>query len=256
MKIGLIYTSYNCQEYLDDSLNPWLELKKEIGDNLLIAGVSVPFLEYKGFQEEDNVTPDFLESVCDYTVLSPKYIKEAEARDIAFQWLKTQNVDYYILADGDEIFDLNQIKNMIKFIKNNSFITWFSIAYKNYIWDKKHYIEEPFCPPRIFKSDSGIYIANKIFHDNDVAYHGKITRNIKSYKQFSSMCVPANIINPHHYTWLNNNRSKLKCAYQLAHFGENPGCSYRWDEKTESVQFNEDFFRKTGQVTPQILTEV
>ncbi len=29
MKIGIIYTSYNCEKYVDESLEPWLRLKDE-----------------------------------------------------------------------------------------------------------------------------------------------------------------------------------------------------------------------------------
>lgn len=260
MKIGLIYTSYGCKEYLDGSLGPWLELKKELGDDLLIASVSVPFKEYEGWQDEDEQSGTYLLSVSDYVVLDPKYIQEHEARNIAFQWLKKEKVDYYWLWDGDELTSVDEIKRMIRFVKNNYLNTWFKISYKNYIWDKNHYLSEVFAPPRIFSSSSyfdGIKVfAHRIAWDNDVVYHDDDGHIQFQQSKLSNIVIPSAVACPKHYTWLNDIRSKNKIKYQEAHFSHGAGCSYKWNEKTQSVEFNEEFYKKTGQAKPDVVKDL
>jgi len=257
MKIGLIYTSYNCQEYIDGSLGPWLELKKEMGDDLLIASVSVPFEEYRGWQDEDEHSGTYLLGVSDYVVLDPKYIKEHEARNKAFQWLKKNEVDYYWLFDGDEVTTVDEIKKMIKFVKNNELTSWFKVSYKNYIWDKSHYLAEPFCPPRIFSAKTYVQgcaaEASRMEWDNDVLYSSKTS--IYNQRDLSNMEIPYAIASPKHFTWLNNIRSKNKIRYQERHFSHGAGCSYKWNEETNSVEFSEEFYKKMGQTKPEVIAE-
>jgi hypothetical protein len=54
-------------------------------------------------------------------------------------------------------------------------------------------------------------------------------------------------------SWLNSN-SKQKIAYQTKRWGDF-GCSYKWNEEGNCLQFNEEYFKKTGQPLPIIAQE-
>ena len=44
MKIGVLLTAYNCEDYIDDCLEPWLKLRDEY--NFVIACNSGMFKDY------------------------------------------------------------------------------------------------------------------------------------------------------------------------------------------------------------------
>ena len=56
MKIGLIFTAYNCDEYIERVLSPWLELREEL--NLVLTANSGMFSDYVklGFKEKNEFT--------------------------------------------------------------------------------------------------------------------------------------------------------------------------------------------------------
>ena len=120
MKIGCLYTAFNCKDCIKDSLLPWIEAKKVKlnGNEFLISAVSVPFEEYKDITSEDDGTVDILDeylkrSEIDNLIKEPKFIKEHIARDNALQYLLKQNIDSFIIIDGDEFYSLDQISSIL-----------------------------------------------------------------------------------------------------------------------------------------------
>lgn len=266
MKIGIIFCSYGVPEYLEKSLNPWIELKK-IGQSqdieVEIAAVSDIFKEYwdmntskdlitfpKLKQYLDNKNIDFLYGV-DHTLNENRsLLSEAEIRDKACQYLLSKKCDLIILWDGDEILDLLSLINTLDYVKNNPFYAWFSIHYKNLTFNNNTYTKG-FCPPRIFRAKFNNYELKRCSWDNDFEYYGTITRDIIKQEQLPNRKVPDGILNPIHYTWINSTRSKNKVDYQESHFAHGAGCSYKWDEKL-GLQFNEEYYKKTGQQKPTL----
>jgi hypothetical protein len=123
MKIGIIFTGYNMEEYIEKSISPWILAREQRLKNhqFFISAVSVPFLEYKELSNvEDNTIPflreKHLNNQIDYLITEPKYIKEHLARNLALEPLLKQDVDIIWIADADEIPTIEQISNIISYI--------------------------------------------------------------------------------------------------------------------------------------------
>ena len=60
MKIGILFTAYNCDSYIEEVLSPWIKLSDEL--NLVLVSNSGMFSDYikLGFEEKNkkNVTRD------------------------------------------------------------------------------------------------------------------------------------------------------------------------------------------------------
>lgn len=271
MKIGIIYCCYGNPEYIDDCLAPWIEAKKT--NDILIAAVHGQFKEYHDLGIEDNdfqVQQELIGNTqvgyIDYLYLqnqqwlkdfSPIYQSEAEIRDKGLQWLLKQNCDYVWLLDNDEFYTVEQINSIIGYLTKEPFITWFSIPFKNYIFDGRQWIDG-FCPPRIFartKGDMAGCTLQSFYWDNDIMYElWGDTRQLEcTYKSLSNKSIPKNIIlgGIKHLTWLHTN-GKLKYEYQMKHFGH---CGYKWNYDTNEIELNKEFYTRNNLSLPDIKYE-
>jgi len=252
MKIGIIYCAYNCKNYIEKSLYPFIYAKDE---NLIsqICSVSIPFLEYFEINKQNDGTTEILldlynKNRINQIFTNPSYIQEHKARDLCLQYLKIMNCDLIWMVDGDEFYSVEDIKNIINFVNNNSNYYWYSINFKNYIFDAKQWIDG-FCPPRIFKTKFDSKVIDSFFWDNDIAY--RENNQLISYKDLISLEIPKNISHIKHMTWLHEN-GKEKYEYQIKHFGH---CGYKWDYELNKLQIDQDFFLRTNQKMPTILKD-
>ena len=247
MRYGIIYCGYNTEDYVIDSITPFLER-----DNFVVSAVSVPFLEYKDIDGLQDSTTDILRELVEqrrlrYLVDSPKFIQEHQARNHALNHLKKYNLDFIWLVDSDEFYTQEQITKICDFVEgsNNPF---FSICLRNFVFDKAHCLEEPFCPPRIFRTEAQNLPLYGFYWDNDIAYFDKLSGSVIPYQQLEGMkTIPSEVELVDHYTWLNDKIGKRKVEYQLKHFGH---CGYKWDSKKECLAFDETFYKKTNQKIP------
>ena len=253
MKIGIIYCAYNCLKYAQESIAPFLNLRHL---NLIhnISAVAVPFEEYRNVTCEEDGTVDFLLGLekngeVDRVFTEPKYIKEHFARDLCLQYLKTERCDAVWMVDGDELYTLDQINSIIDFIKTNDLHYWYSINFKNYIFDGQQWVDG-FCPARIFKTSSSELQVDKFYWDNDLSYKNANYENV-GYKQLNNLMIPKTIAHVKHMTWLHEN-GKVKYEYQMKHFGN---CGYEWDYEKNELKFNKEFYLKTKQEIPTIYCE-
>ena len=245
MKIGFLLTAYNQHEYIHDCLKDLISFAREGGH--LISCVSVPFAEYEDFYQKEDGTKAIVEDYyahqqIDFLYTEPEYISEARARTMALQPLL--DCDYVMLIDADEIYSRDDLKKIFKFVGDSEFITWWTVPLKNYVGEG--YSEEPFSPPRIFKTKIGNVVLDKFYHDNEVLY-----RDGDQFMNFEGMTkaeIPNSLVWIPHYSWLNNERSKQKCEYQKRRWGAD-FCSYKWDN---GVVFNEDYYKKFNKVMPKI----
>jgi hypothetical protein len=257
MKIGVIFTAFNCKNYVKDSLNPWIEARRTKLSNheFVISAVSVPFEEYQGVLDEDDGTTKILQEYLekksiDFLVDKPRFVKEHVARDNALQLLLKEGIDCLILVDGDEFYTLDEIGKIFNYVMFNGFVQWFSVSLKNYVFDDKTYLAEPFTPPRIFMNGRNSQQIKLLFWDNDIAY-GYGNNNV-SYQNFINLVIPKDVAWVKHLTWLNDDISKKKVEYQKKHFKNI--CSFKWDEQ-KGLMFDEEFFKTTGQPIPRIVKE-
>lgn len=250
MKIGIIYCAYNCLKYAQESIAPFLNLRHL---NLIhnISAVAVPFEEYRNVTCEEDGTVDFLLGLekngeVDRVFTEPKYIKEHFARDLCLQYLKTERCDAVWMVDGDELYTLDQINSIIDFIKTNATYYWYSINFKNYIFDGRQWVDG-FCPARIFRTSSSGLQIDKFYWDNDLSYKNANYENV-GYKQLNNLMIPKTIAHVNHMTWLHEN-GKAKYEYQMKHFGN---CGYSWNYGKDQLELNEDFYIKNNIVKPLI----
>ena len=250
-KYGIIYCGYNTEDYVLKSIEPFLKR-----DNHVVSAVSVPFREYKGIDTMHDHTTDILRELVTqnklkYLVDSPQYVSEAQARNFALTYLKKYNLDYIWLVDSDEFYTEEDIKRIEDYVESSN-KNIFKLSLKNHVFDLDHYLEEPFCPPRIFKND--IIIDNHklklehFFFDNDIAYRYKDV--LVRYDQVEELeIIPADVAYIPHYTWLNDKIGKRKVEYQHRHFGE---CSYKWNHENHCIEFDEVFHKKHNLPLPKV----
>jgi hypothetical protein len=252
MKIGIIYVGYQTEEYIESSLAPWIKARQDkTNDNqFCICAVSTPFLGFANEDKLDGTIPmlsKYLsEDKIDHLITDPKNILETQARGMALKWLIEQDVDIVWQVDSDEFYTLDQIGKISYFVELNPFITWFRLNLKNYVFTDKQYLFEPFTPPRIHRTSFQGFTASSFTQDNDIAYGG-LNQHI-----FANMTVPLSIAFITHITWMNNERSRKKVEYQHKRWGH---CSFTWNASKKKLEFDKDFYKKTGQSLPKIMTE-
>ena len=240
--------AFNQEEFLDGCLQDLVPFCKENGH--IISAVSVPFLEYKNKQIEYDSTTDLLREKLrindiDYLVSEPKYITDAEARNLALKPLIEEDCDLIFLIDSDEKFSKSHLEDILSYVQKSEFIDWWSISYKNFVGNG--YLEEPFAPPRIFKTKVKKINISHFYFDNDLIYVDDNQQPI-NYKILASKTIPASIAWVPHFTWTNTERNRLKIEYQNVH---NHGCSYKWEDN--QIKLNEDYYIQTNQIKPKII---
>lgn len=263
LKIGLIYCAYNCEKYLEESLKNWIFARKDKleGNEFVICAVSVPFEEYISENIPADKTIDLLTEYynrfeIDNLITEPKYVKEHIIRDKALQYLLQQGCTDIVLFDGDEFITLEQLTDIINFVKLEPWISWFSFSYKNFVFDKNTYLKDAFTPPRWFRVKTNGYELKQFYWDNDAIYYGVMNKNSQfinktiSYKELPNKVISKFTVFLDHYTWLNDERSKQKVAYQLKHFGH---CSFAWDDSKGGLIFDENFYKQNNLDLPKLV---
>lgn len=265
MIFTIIFCAWQTREYLDESLTPWIEARRQSlgGHTFRIVAVCVPFV---GFDHSDapDGTRDYLYGALergeiDEVINGDLPRTEVVARGAALQWaIQHSEGDGMDEAtwqwDADEVATLDEIQRMADFMAANPLVAWARTSYRNAVFAKDQFLAEPFTPARIHRLavPGRSYRAHSFYDDNNVMYGGTITRDLKRDLEFSSVTIPSSVAFPRHYTWLNDQRSRKKCAYQLARWGL---CSFRWDDATNGLQFNEGYYRERGLPLPEIVKE-
>lgn len=259
IKIGIIAVGYQ-SEWIKHSLAPWILLKKG-GENtepdkdieLYISCTAALFKQRQEAGETYNNTENerYLE-----TLLSNKCIDnlniikdpilDFESRNYCLDYLRNHDLDLIWQLDfGDEIYSVDNIKNIISYIKKNQYYDWYKIFFKNFVGDTKHYVDN-FCPPRIhwIKKNGGV---DKFVWDNDLRY-----KNGKHSNEVAKIAIPKNIAQITHYSWCGSPEFlQKKIQYQLKTLGV---CSYLWDDKQQCIAFNPEYYKKIGQPIPELKT--
>lgn len=250
MKFGILFCGYNCENYVKDSLAPFLGR-----EDCVISAVSVPFEEYRQ-QEffEDNTTKILHEyssvrKIANLVVM-PRFIRENQARNLALEHLKREKVDAVFLVDGDEIYTTEQIDAIFDFVRNDDSV-WYRLCLKNFVFDREHYLEEPFTPPRIFKTKVRNFTMGDFYHDNDMMYwHNAFAAGVRYDQIEETKTIPKEIAWVDHYSWLSDEIGKRKVFYQRERGWIS---SYEWDEEKDCLTFNEEYYKVTGQQKPRVL---
>lgn len=256
LKIGVIFCGLNIENFIEKSLYPWISArgKRVSNSEIIISVVSKKFINFPQYEEEDNSINKLLNLQSLNNIKDVFYggepISEFQARDLCLQSLLKDNCDYIWQVDFDEEYSLENIENIINYIKKDSLIACYKISFKNYIFDEKTYLEEPFTPPRIYKTKIGSFKINRFYFDNDISYINENREEI-SYENIGIKTIPQNIAFVKHYSWLNNDTSRRKVEY---HNKRGWTCSYKWSEN-KGLDFNPEYYIKHGKNIPKILKD-
>jgi hypothetical protein len=248
MKIGILLSAYNSENYIDRCLEPWFNLKKEL--EITIGCNSGMYKEYidLGFKPKNkgtltklvNYDLDFLVSTGPNALLG-----ENDSKNSVLHKLKNL-CDIAWIVDSDEFYTENDIKSIVNYINQTPEFDWYSINFKNYTFTEKTFING-FCPPRIFRTNRNGGI-NEFYFDNHILYNdGDIFENKPNRS------IPRSIAWVEHYSWLNNNlTSREKIKYQNQRFGGQ--CAFRWNEETKTLELIKEFYYSRN-IEPPILHE-
>ena len=260
MKIGIIAQGRNCADVLDDVLAPWIQAMEKI--DIHICLVTATFQEMQKLGEPPQNTDNTLEKFNEYRAKYPKnisyyackgYTTEAESREVGRSILANQNVDLIWLLDlSDEYYTLEQIEKIVAFVKSEPFTMWFRLSFKNYVFDKKTYLVNPFTPPRIWRTNFSGYKLSKCAYDNDFLYTNAVNAQVWD-RSLSNYIIPKSVAWIKHYSWLSDERGKQKVAYQEAHFSHGAGCCFKWDN---GLKWNGSYFKKVGEPFPETAKEL
>ena len=248
--IGILFCGYNTEEYVKQSLSSFIGK-----DNFIISAVSVPFAEYADQDDFEDETTNILRTFYEKgkihnLVTTPRFISEADARNLALDYLLKEKVDYIWLVDADEIYTDENISNICQFIENDSENFWWRLCLKNFVFGKETYMEEPFTPPRIYMTEPMGFRHPIFYWDNDISYISMQTFGRISQDSLSSATVPKETAWVDHYSWMNDQIGKRKVEYQQKHFGH---CSFKWNEQESKLQFDESYFEKTKEQKPKLI---
>lgn len=241
MKSGLIFCGWGTRDLVARSLAPWLDLRnanRETGHNtLFICAVSVRFA---GFEGDDDGTREFLRDALargdiDHLIDGPDNIPETTARSMALNHIKGVNCDISIMWDSDEVATIDELVRALGFMKTDKFTAAWRFSYRNLVFSPDQWLADPFTPMRAHRLCYQSYVADKFYDDNNVMYRGTITRDFRQDVSFPTVTIPPTIMNPAHWTWLSNQRSRNKVEYQTKRGWR---CSFAWDEVDNKLVFN------------------
>jgi len=239
LKIGVLFTAYNCSRYLKLCFDPWFNLKEKY--NLKFAINSGMFKAYKdlGFPDRNDETLDIIYKYKFDFLINTRdslLLDEDSSRNNCLNYLKDiQGCDLIWLVDGDENYDEKQIIKTIDFIQSNPRADWYTVFFRNFTFTKKFYLD--FSRPNIYWTDRNGGI-EKFYFDCNVLYKDGTT-----YNQKQNTNIPKSILFVDHYAWLTDDtRSKEKIDYQKTrHSGDvDIRCSYISDNNI--LYFNKNFY--------------
>lgn len=254
IKIGVVAVGYQCEQYLDKVLEPWINLKLKSTDlDIKICATTALFKEKHelGFKYDNKTTEDILSNYkknkcIDEFVVVKEPILDFESRNYCWRYLCDFDLDLTWQLDlFDELYTEENIFRILTYIKNNEFVDWYRVNFKNYIGDTKHYIEG-FAPPRIHwvNRNGGI---DKWYWDNNLQY-----KNKKRDIEVTSVTIPKHIAMVKHYSWCGSAEFlKAKIAYQKKAIN---CCSYEYSEE-KGLIFDKFYYNRINEDPPKVFFE-
>lgn len=248
MKIGVIFCAHQSERFIapgpNCTLQPWIDLRaRPDGHRFLIAAVCVPFV---GFTQDE--VPDHTEALLrerqerdhiDHLITSPVPLLETDARGQALRWLVEAGAEIVMQCDSDEAYTEGEIQRIFAFMASRPHVACAKGSLKNYVFDSKTYLVQPFSPMRIHRVRHNGYEARSFWDDNNVAYHGTITRDIVRDIDLPTVTIPKAVAWTRHMTWLNDGpsgRSHRKVRYQEARGWKS---DFAWDDARGGLAWRE-----------------
>jgi hypothetical protein len=248
-KIGLIFTVYNSQDSVMKCLEPWIKIKNNLSNiQFVYSCVSVPFEKFNADPPDETVNIIKSTQIMDFLFADGQFKSEVESRGICLKYLKEIDCDIVWQVDlADEVYSIENIKNIVEYVAKNKNVAWFKLSLKNYFQTKNQYLAEPFTPARIFRVNFPPYKLHDFREDNNLTY---FYQNAEIPDIFvKNKTIPKEICWIDHFSWSNPQRSKKKIEYQLLRWNK---CSYRWNEEAQNIEFNPDYYKNK---LPEVIIE-
>jgi len=259
MKIGISTIGYESKDLISKCFNSWNKIKQDKTLIPEITDLKICF-SHGCFEETANLgfpiystdgSCELLEEqkhkgVIDDLIIYDTPQKEYDMWTKNFLKLKENyNIDILIMVNVDEIWDVDEIKNLIKFVSENDLVDFFKINFKNYCIDYNTWVDD-FIVPRVWfvNKNNGL----KGFYKDDLVEYNDGKKDFEK----SNVTVPKNLLFPKHYSWVGSKEYlQRKLKFQALRYGT---CSYTWSETNNKLELNEDFYLKFG-VTKPILNK-
>lgn len=240
LKIGILFTAYNCHDYVEKSLQPWFNLKNKINLRFAVNSGMFKMYEKLGFSNKNFQTLQILNKYkFDYFINTndTDLLEEDESRNKCLRFLQDEEkCDLIWFVDADEIYKEDEIFKAIDFINNTESIDWYAIMLRNYIFDGKCHLD--FERVNIYRTDRGNGL-DRIYFDSHLLYKDGSNTFAKT-----NCPIPKKLLFVDHYTWMtNDSRTLEKIQYQKVRYdGDNPEskCSYLY--YNNDLFFNKKYF--------------
>lgn len=249
MKIGIIFSLYGCEDYLDRCLSPWIKLRKEL--NLVLTGCNGMYNDFLNYGFKDRSHRSLIKAIgkdLDFLVSTTgqHLWDEQNSKNYLLNYLRDRKVDLVWIVDGDEFYTEDDIIKIIDFINKNPDPDAYVVNFKNYTIRIPYWIDG-FHRETIYWMNRNGGISD--FHfDVFVRYNNGKT--INETQDFIN--IPKNVCHIEHYSWLSEDpRIPEKVIYQNGRFAGNEGekCSFVYNEFS-GLGFNEKFFASRGLEIP------
>tara|TARA_R110001592_G_scaffold221594_1_gene476472 strand:- start:237 stop:1376 length:1140 start_codon:yes stop_codon:yes gene_type:complete len=211
MKIGIIFAIYNCEEFIDECLEPWLKLRNS--HNLILTATSGQFQPYQklGIKNKNQKTiSKLVTKELDYisTTAGNNLISEDSSRNTCLNFLKPHNCDVIWLVDGDELYTEKNIKDIINYVNSTPNEKAYQLYFKNYI-HKYPYFMPPWNRLTLFRNN--LYGGVKEFYF-DAFFN--FEEESKSVDDLFMHQVPKHIAHIEHHSWTSRDATIDKIKYQ------------------------------------------
>jgi len=248
-KIAFIIAGYECAHLIRKCVAPLKSI--ENSKTYFIHGL---FREYekmgKPIVSQDGTALEVAklesENLIDKVVFLKHAYLEHEIRNVMLEEAKEDGCDIAYIVDADEHYNVEQLKDIIKFVKNTPNFLWYKVAFQNFVISPETYVDN-FIAPRIFRMARDFAWT----YDNDAKFGDANMYSVP-------WCViPRNTSKSiRHLSWVYDgtpeSKKRLidKIEFQKDH--HNGLCSYAWDEEKNKLTFDESYYILTNQTIPPL----
>lgn len=255
MKIGIQVLAYNCQNTIEEVLNPWIKLKSEYDIKIWVASGQFRIYQELGYANENGPTLEVLYNLLEnqkidfiFTPDESNLLDDHETRNKSIDFFKKNDVDLMVVLDSDEFYKEDEVKTFFDYIQKNPEYTLYMTVFKNLIKDGTEYIEfERYTAARI-KNFGGI---SHFYFDCHWSFKGENGENVE-YRWTPTTTIPKELVHPIHDTWTNKRRGSghhhiiSKIEYQKRYYSHEPG--WKWNEEKQSIEINEIVFETLPEI--------
>jgi hypothetical protein len=250
MRVGVSAIGYECKEHLAKVLGPWsllhdlAEVFISVSHGVFPETASLGFPIYSTDGTCDKLLQLKKNGVLDNVIITDSPTLEKDLRNITLPYLFEQNIDFLVLLDlQDELYTIQELENIFKFIYSNEEYDWFKVNFKNYVFDDKTYVDD-FVAPRIWRMDRNEGVGG-FYYDNEIVY-----RNGKTQGECPNIVFPRSVCFPRHLSWVGSKEYLCrKIRFQHVHYGH---CSYMWDESKNALAFDPNYYKMVNKSLPAL----